>query len=370
MSPIYILAVYVLTSWTFCILLHQGNYIGQKNSSLIPIKFIFYTLPAFTIGFYFIALKPFDAGGDTSHYLESFSYIKNPFTATSDADFGTEVLFWPIQALLKLAFDARGWLIAHFLIISALNFIAYKKLLENTKITSLLFSLPFLSYFIVYDANAMRQAYAIPLSMLAFYYSYRRESLKFLAFSLISISFHWSSIIILIAPIANKIPHKPKYYITLPILALALSSLISPMVDGIANLFGFQWLLTKSNAYIDGNYKSHLDNILLSLNFWLCICTYMLTITLGTAKRQEYEKITKLLLIFICIILFSIKHVDIADRYLVNILFLIPIAITISLLNIKLSNLIRNLIVSLTMLAMGGLVYTSPPLMSALGIRY
>lgn len=370
MNSITVLIVYFLTSWAASFALHKDDFIANKNRIHNAHKLLLFSLPPFIVGFYFIALKPFDAGGDTYNYLFSFSHISNPLTSTFDADYGTEFLFWPIQAILKFFVDPRGWFIANFLIVTSLNYWAYKKITEGTKLTALIFSLVFLTYSIVYSGNAMRQIYAIPLGIIAFHYAYKREHLKFILFTALSICFHWSAAIMLLSPLFTRIPNRTFYYVAIPAAALIASSLILPLASVVMNIAGFSWLEIKVNAYLKGGRISHISAIWQTLNFWLCISIYFLLVFSKAIQNPSYSKITQYLLMFISLMLFAIQSADISDRYMVHFLLLVPIAISLIIYQLKAPNIFKNMVLLTTFCIMAILVYTRESLIMALGIKY
>jgi hypothetical protein len=369
MNIALVLILVLFVSWTIALLANKSSYIAYKTKSQSSMKFLFFWTPPFIFGFIFVALKSFDAGGDTHAYLSSFHQINNPLTATLDADYGPEFLFWPLQAFIKLFVNARGWYAIHFILVSILYFFAYKKLTENTRLSALLFCLVFLTYYIAYGANAMRQVYSIPLGIIAFHYAYTRSNLKFLIFFLLSIAFHWSAFVLLISPLVVRIPNRNYIYLALPFLALIATPVIIAATGILTSIAGLDWLAVKVNAYVLGGRTSHISEIWLTMNFWLCVSIYSLLIALKIVTDNSYEKIMKYLLIFFCLMLLSINNADIADRYMVHFLFLTPIPIALIFSKLKISDTFKNVAFSITFVAMSVLVYTRESLISAIGLN-
>ena len=294
MNNVYLILILLIPCWIISALILKKDIVIftiHKNQSA---KLLTYT-PLILAGFLLIALKPFDAIGDTPRYLLSFSRLTNPFTATDDASYGSEVFFWPLQAFIKFFVSIDYWFTAHFIIISILNYYAYRKITEKTNINPLVFLLLYLTYFTVYDANAMRQSYSIPIAAIAFCYAYEKNYLKYFIFSLISISFHWSAVIIILAPIFSLLPSKRYLYFTLPIISLAAAELLALTLDAFVSLTGFTWLASKHSAYILGNYSSHLTSIWESINFWSCILIYYALALTNPFKSSEEIKIINFL---------------------------------------------------------------------------
>jgi hypothetical protein len=368
MSSIYLIILYFVLSWSTSAILHKNHSISNKYRNQNINKLLFLTLPPILLGFYFIALRPFSSGGDTSAYISAFTKIDNPLTATSDADYGTELLFWPTQAIFKLVFDVRGWLIVNYLIVVAITYLSYKRTTEGTKISPLIFSLTLLTFFAVYSGNAMRQVYSIPLGMIAFHYCYKKDNIKFLIFSALAASYHWSSLVILASPLIIALPNKRLYYIAVPALALACSSLIGPIIDFVTDLTGFSWLLSKSDLYLKGGRISHIEAIWKTVNFWLCVCVYLALIITNAVTDKSNQKIAKFLLMFFSLMLFAVANTDVSERYMVWYLFAIPLAVTIIFSKFKIMPIIKNQLYLALFLIMAVLVYTRESAMLTLGI--
>ncbi|WP_084166485.1 EpsG family protein [Stutzerimonas azotifigens] len=369
MNGTVLIYIYIITSWIFCILLHRNKSVLTNDRSTKYYKTVFFSLPPIILGYYFIALRPFNSGGDTVTYISSFNQISSPLTATADANYGTEIFFWPTQAFIKYFFEIRGWLIINFLVVTSLAFFSYKKLAQNTNISPLIFALVFMTFFAVYSGNAMRQVYSIPLGLIAFHYSYQRQFFRFLVFSLLAISFHWSATIILLSPAFINIPNHIRYYIAVPTIALACSPLIGPSVGMAVELTGFQWLTQKTDLYLRGSYISHISAVWKTMNFWLCVCIYIILIITKIAICDRYAKIVKIQLMFISLIFFSIQNQDISERYMTWLIFMTPISISLIILNLKLSPFIKNTIYATLFILMALLVFTRPSAIETLGIN-
>lgn len=368
MLSLYALFFYLSASWLGAILVSKKELSTHNQNSPTHPRSILFFAPPFIIGLALIAFRPFDSGGDTTTYLASFSRINSPFTATSDAFYGSEILFWPTQAILKLFLNERGWLIANYLIIAALSYYAYKIITQETRISPFIFSLIFLTFFAVYSGNAMRQVYSIPLGAIAFHYCQKRKNAKFIIFSALAILFHWSAIIVLIAPLSTRLPNKSIIYITTPIVAFLSSSLIQPIIDSILQLTGFAWLNAKTDLYLHGGRISHIEAVWKTANFWLCLTIYILLTFSGAIKRPAYEAVSKYLLSFISLMLFSINFADISERYMVWFLFLIPIATVMFLERFKANPFVKNSVLAISFLTLGILVFTRESAMQTLGI--
>lgn len=368
MSSIYVLLLYFILSWLTASILHSNDSITNKSRAHNIYKLLFLTLPPIVLGFYFIALRPLNSGGDTTAYISAFEKISNPFTALNDAAYGTELLFWPTQAILKSLFDVRGWLIANYFIVMAITYLAYRRTTEGSKISPLIFSLTLLTFFAVYSGNAMRQVYSIPLGLIAFHYCYKKEHIKFLIFSALATSYHWSSIIIFASPLIMIIPNKRLYYIGVPLLALASSSLIGPIIDTVSDLTGFSWLSSKSDFYLKGGRISHIEAIWKTVNFWLCVLIYFSLIITNAISNEQNQKISKYLLMFFSLMLFAVSNSDVSERYMVWFLFAVPLAVVALFSKFKIIPVLANQLLLALFMLMAILVYTRESTMITLGI--
>jgi len=368
MTSTYIILLYFIISWLFSAILHKNSSITEKNIEHNAHKLLFFTLPPIVLGFYFIALRPFDSGGDTTAYISAFNRISNPFTALNDAIYGTELLFWPVQAILKSMFDVRGWLIANYLIVVGLTYLSYKKTTEGSKLSPLIFSLTLLTFFAVYSGNAMRQVYSIPLGLIAFHYCFKKENIKFFICAALAASFHWSSLIILASPLVLAVPNKRLYYVCIPLLALACSSLIGPLVDFVTDVTGFTWLSTKSDLYLKGGRISHIEAIWKTVNFWLCVIIYLSLIITNAITLEKNQKVSKFVLMFFSLMLFAVTNSDVSERYMVWFLFVVPLAVTLLFSKFKIAPVLKNQLYLALFLLMATLVFTRESAMTTLGI--
>lgn len=371
MAIIYLLTTFFLLSSLLATLTHNNKDILVPQRNLNAHKLLFITVPAFIIGLYFVAYRPFTSGGDTSSYLNTFSHLNSIATARADGQLyygNTEILFWPTQALLKTFLSPRGWLIANYLIVVYLTYIAYKKICKHVQISPLIFTLVFLTYFAVYSGNALRQSYALPLSAIAFTYAYERKNLKFAIFTLLAIFYHWSAIILLTTPAFIRIPNKTKYYIWLPIGALALSTFSYQFAGNLVQALNFAPVTSKFDLYFQEGRISHFGQVWETLNFWLSIFIYY-AVVITTRGKNNYECVKKYLLTFMTFVLFSIFTADVSERYMVGCIFIIPISIAIIFKEMKISTVYKNIAYVLTFSIMSILVYTRESAMITLGIQ-
>ncbi|WP_417448415.1 EpsG family protein [Idiomarina abyssalis] len=346
--------------------LNKNRRIFEASTNYSGITILFAVIPTLAVGLYLVGLRPLNAGGDTYYYLRAFSYIHNPFSAQLDANYGSELLFWPTQAVLKYFVSDRGWLVLNSMIVATLSFFAYRRLLRNYSITPLIFSFIFLTYFCVYAGNAMRQIYAVPLIVIALSFLYDKDLKRYMLFTLLAVGYHWSAVILLAAPFFYLIPNERKYYICVPVVSVCLSQLLQPTIYYINSLFGFSWLAFKSDLYIYGARESHIDQVWYTLNFWLCVSVFILCVALGFHKQMP--RVSKIILFFFSLILFSINSADVSERYMVLILFLLPVLIAYIIKGLRFSAITQSFIYVATFVFMSFLVFTRPSAIITLGL--
>lgn len=326
-------------------------------------------LPILIIPFIYAGLKPFNAGGDTMPYLFSFNRLGNVLTATRDAGYGKEFLFWPLQALIKVFTGARGWIITNFLISAALTYFAYVRLLRGSSFTPLIFVFCYLTFYIVYSSNVMRQALAIPLIFIALTYVHDKNIKGFVFFILLAIGFHWSSVLYILYPIFIKLTNGRRLLLTItPLVALALSPMANQITQIIVELTGFAVFEEKHQLYVAGNRISHVGVIWEKLNFWFC-CILFLFLALSYKSNSTLHKTTFSLTSYILsVIMISIFLTDISERNFPFVLLLSPLILAITIERLSLPILYKNAIYFSAFAATSLLVFSRESTIITLGI--
>lgn len=362
------IVLFLILSWGILFIQYGGKEVYANRTISSVYSFIYLSLPPLIVGFYFVALRPLNAGGDTIAYLIGFSRISSFFTATADAGYGSELLFWPLQAIFKWFVDARGWLVINYLAIVTLTFFSYKKLVEGTRLSPLIFGLLFVTFFAVFSGNAMRQAYSIPLMVLAFHYFYINKKLISLSLAFFSVAFHWSALVVCLYPFFLKLPNNYRVYIAIPIAALVLSFTLLPVADFFNSLTGFSWLEDKTELYLKGGRLSHIDEVWKTANFWLCVIIYVSLALSRALVKPEYEKVSKYLLMFLTIMFFAIDNVDVSERFMYCFMFAVPLAVAMVLSSLNTPVLLRNILFFSFFVSMTVLVFTRESAKITLGI--
>ncbi len=295
--------------------------------------------PIFAYGLYFVALRPLDAGNDTARYVATYSNLDGPIdaVATGARYFGnTEFLWWPFQSLFRPTLDAQNWLIANFVLVFVSTWVFYKSAARALGLSSTIFALAFLTFFLVYSGNIMRQALAAPLGALGFflYFGGRRKTALLLMF--VAIGLHWSSIAFLAAPLFGiKAIDRHKIYLAAPLGALAISTFASQIIGDIVSLAGFSALTDKFNLYFSGVHESHVGEVWKTANFWICSIISLLFLLFVKPERLKTASLHRYTCLFLSLILFGINTADFAERYMPLLLLVSPMQAALLIERIK-----------------------------------
>lgn len=315
-----------------------------------------------------VGLRPETAGGDTPKYLYTYTQIStNPLSAwqTGALLFGnTEPLWWPIQAVLKNLFsNPSHWILFNALLIFFLSSKAYAHRNESDSPT-FIFLYIFLTYFLIYSGNAMRQAIAIPLLFLATNAYLSSNHKKYILITAIATGLHWSSFFILALPLIKKIKTTKTQLSTL-LIVLLISTSASSIVDFLINSLSLTFLEEKQYLYFNHGRISHIESVLKTFNFWLCS-----TISIGFflfTKNSQHKDVRYFSFLYLSLIFFGINIPDFSERFLANLLFILPLQIYFISKKIKMNEFFRSIVIFFFFLFLGALVITSDSAKATLG---
>lgn len=370
MYTIVLFSACVAVSWAVVAFAVPGGLLAKSWGKNNFLCFLLISLPPLAMGLYFVGLRPFDAGGDTIAYLQGFSRLGSVLSAASDAGYGSEISFWPVQAFLKMFLDARGWFVAHFLIISFLVYVAYKELLRDSPISPLIFSSVFLTFFVLYSGNTMRQAYAMPLGLMAFFLYFKGNTKASLLMLAAAVSFHWSALIILAAPFVRFVPYRRRYYLLSLMGLLILGFLSADLVNILVSLFQFEWMVQKSGLYIEGLRESHIEAVWKTVNFWLCLSVFLCAVMSKMFYKPENKNLFGYLFFFQCLMIFFVRQVDISERYMAYFLLALPAVVFLLIHSLKLPGWCKDAL-AITVFSLGAIaVYSRESAMITLGIPF
>lgn len=341
---------------------------GRKAENGIALTFL--VIPVFIYGLYLVGFRPEDAGNDTPHYVRTFLNLDGPITARSvGAQYygNTELLIWPFQSLLKPFVSVRGWLVANYCIVFFLFFLYYRKVSTSLNTSPAIFSLVFLTFFLVYSGNTMRQALAVPVAALALCLYPRQRVLSWII-AVIAIGFHWSAIVVSLAPVVNsRIFNKNPPYLILPLGALGISTLAPDLLGWLLRLLNVPELTDRFDLYFSPERVSHVGQVWTTANFWICILTSFGF--LAFCKPTEYldKSIHRHTVLFLTIMLFGVTNADFSERYMPYILAILPLQLALIVDKFRWASASKSLVFSGYFILLGILVLMSPSSQYTLG---
>lgn len=285
---------------------------------------IFFIFITFYFLMYIIGFRPLDAGNDTSPYVESFLAIDSFFNAyeIGSSYFGSkEPGFWILAGFVKLfTNDPRVWLVVNMLVAFVLTLYAYRNIASmiNERIWGLLIFLLFMTYEIVYFGNVMRQAIAIPLVFLAYYFSYKEQVFRAFIFLLFASLVHFSAFLFLPLIFIKYFKNTTIILKIAIFFSLLFSFFSSELVGFIVNLIGFEPLLIKYNLYIEKQFQGEMANrsIWSSLNILMVLGLNI--IVLFMLKKNDFIYYLNLyfLILFVLFLNFPIIEIRILPYYI------------------------------------------------------
>lgn len=300
--PFYILIV-------LSILLTQCKLHKLSNSSvnllIISILLIF---------FISVGSRPFDFQGDTGTYLWMFQSISNGLYDGSRLEIG---FLWLLKGLTFLDLTERGFLVFISAFQSILWFSLIKYSFSGCNKKLVISTLLIVSSFFVYNlgGNVLRQGIAIPIALLSIQFLIRKRILWSIIFSLIAMSFHKTSIVMILSYFtAQTLNFKLRYFFilffSLTLLSfLGLFDLLIPLLPSFHS--GYQHLFTES-AY-------EIYRVGFRFDFWLfSLPPLLFYFFLDKEARWKYEIIIKsyIILFSIFIVLFTFPYSDRFGLYL------------------------------------------------------
>lgn len=304
-------------------------------------------IPIFFYGLILVAMRPLDAGNDTVGYISTYNQLDGIAGSwlIGALNYGnTEILWWPLQSVLRNILSPRAWLIANYFFVFVLTALFYRTAARPSGMRSEIFALVFLTFFLVYTGNIMRQALAAPIGALGFFLFFERRFFRAGSLIALAIGLHWSSIIFLTAPLfALRLFNRDGIYFGLPILALAASALSSSLIGYIVGLLGIPGISDKFALYFQQGHQSHIEAIWKTANFWICTISsaaFLLVVRPSTRVSRAAHKYTLLLL---SLVLFGINTADFSERYMPFLLLILPLQIALIMTELKVATTLKNL---------------------------
>lgn len=303
-------------------------------------------LPIFLYGFILVAMRPLDAGNDTIGYISTYNQLDDIAGAwrVGALVYGnTEILWWPLQSVLRHFLSPRAWLIANYIFVFVLAALLYGKAARPSGVHSGIFALAFLTFFLVYTGNIMRQALATPIGALGLLLFFERRFLRASLLIAVAIGLHWSSIIFLAAPIfALRMFDRNGIYLGLPILALAASTLSSSIIGHIVDLLAVPGISDKFTLYFLLGRQSHIEAIWKTANFWICIVSSAAFLLIDRPSRSASRALHKFTLLLLSLVLFGINSADFSERYMPYLLLILPLQAALVAMRLGVPQAVKN----------------------------
>lgn len=362
----------VFGTMLLCVLsANRTAYAANQGASGRLLLHTLLVLPIFALGFYLVAMRPMDAGNDTARYLRTYSQLDGAISsvAVGARHFGnTEFLWWPLQSLLKHFFSERGWLAANYVLVFGLIALYYRKATSPFRIAPEVFALVFLTFFLVYSGNVMRQVLAAPIGALGFHLALHRRFAGAAALIAASIGLHWSCIVFAAAPIMLlRIFDRNAVYFALPPLALAFSALSTTIIGDLVSALNIPGISQKFELYFLSDHESHVGVVWKTANFWICSVSSLAFLFICRPSQYEDKSLHKYTLLFITLVLFGINTADFSERYIPLLLMVTPLHAILIVEKLKLPNTIKNALVFGSSLALATLILLAESTQYTLG---
>ncbi len=344
--PLLCLLVYLGSTATCLIAKSRPVYDLSVSRSRRLIIVALIVAPTFFYGFCLIALRPFDAGNDTVRYIRTYGQLDGLQSAVAvGAQYygNTEFLWWPLQSLMRPLLSPRGWLVANYLLVFGFVGFYYKKAATALKIAPAIFAFVFLTFFLVYAGNVMRQALAVPIGALGLFFFVERRYMASALLVLVATGLHWSAIVLFAVPVLSfQIFKRDWVYIFLPMLALSFSALSSTVVGDVVSALNIPGISAKFMLYFSSGHESHVGVVWKTANFWICSITSMLFLLAAKPSRFESVAVHKYTLLFISLVLFGINIPDFSERYIPFLLLVLPVQVALTLERFRAPVMLKN----------------------------
>lgn len=215
-----------------------------------------------------LGMRNISVGGDSRTYDSLFRHVVNGGTV-GYLEIGNRIVFsaiaaiWPSTVALFVTYA--------ILTVVPIAYVSYKES-ENIWFSMMTYA-GFAFYYWAF--NAMRQAVAMSMEMLAIHSLNKNKKTRFFAFSLIAISFHSSAIIILLCYFINNIKIKNKNRLTIVVV-----------LSVIGGLFGRGFMYIIGNLF--SKYSDYMDGFYFSSGNWLHPILYAMIFCFVMLVRDDY----------------------------------------------------------------------------------
>ncbi len=334
----------------------------------------FLVLPVFFMGGILIGLRPLDAGFDTPHYVEAWLALEDFDSARAvgaEIYGNSELLWWPLQSLFREFFSPQGWLFFNYTLVFLSVFWVYRTLGPRYSVNPLIFALVFLTYFFVYSGNAIRQALALPLGVLAFCWWFDRRYARALLALALSVGLHWSSLVFIVAPLLSlPVLRRQSVMLLLPGLALLATFFLDDIARLLVYAVGLPELIEKYQLYFEEGRESHIGVVWKQLNFWLCGGVSL--VFLWVCKPSGYASLSLHLyvVLFLSLMLFGISVSDVSERFFPALFLVMPLMAMLILQRFEIPDTLAELILTFAFFVLWLMVCSTESAQATLGYRF
>lgn len=353
----------------------DGRLICETNGSLRRVDRAFdvllLVLPVFLMGLYLVGFRPLDAGSDTPNYVRAWEALDGFWSGRSIGanQYGnTEFLWWPLQSLFQGLASARGWLALNYLLIFIAVFCAYRALCRHFSVNPLIFPLVFLTYYLIYSGNAMRQALALPIGLLGFCWWFDQRYVRAFLAVVLSVGLHWSSLFFLVTPILTlPLFRKQAVLVGLPLLMLAFSFLVGDAAKLASALLDVPELTVKYELYFEGGRVSHLGPVWQQFNFWLCAGVSILFLMICPPSDYTPPVLHIYVMFFLGLMLFGFAVADVSERFFPALLLVMPLMVVLIIRRFDISSTIAEALLLLAFVSLCFLILGTESAQETLG---
>lgn len=343
-----------------------------SHSSVEDIARILLLGSAFTFITVAAGLRSLSAGFDTPSYVRAYQALDGieSAQAVGEKTFGnSEILFWPVQAILKSAgVSPELWLVLIAVATFCAMVLSYRSLAKDSSLDGSIAVLVLCTYQTVMIGNAIRQMLALPFAVLACSAYSDKKIARAFGLLLFAIGMHWSALIFALCPVFMLRWSNSRMKV---LSFLALTFVLSGVATGplFIGLFSFiDPVQSKIDLYTSS--ESHISAVYLTTNFWICITTAVAFVwNLHLFERSPALRATFLL--SLAIVVFGIPITDIAERYMAQLLYFVPLISALVMANItqKVGDKHKICMSALTLvfITMGAFVLMQPSTRTTLG---
>lgn len=275
---------------------------------------------------YIAGYRDLTAGFDTASYVRAYSAITDLSSAHAvgvDVFGSTELLFWPLQALIKSAgFSSRAWLVVMCLGSLSLMAVAYRFMASSYGLNWVVVVLVVFTYELVYMGNAMRQMVAFPVGIISVaFLSDRRFVLALLCY-LTAVGLHWSSAVFIFAPLFWMSAFSGRRFVIVYLAAVLFLAQFATFGLLEVVTWYFEPLRSKVEHYSVA--ESHIAAVYLTANFWICVAS-LLVVVFFLNDYLPSRVFFSCFLLFSTLMLIGIHLPDFSERYMAQLLFFVPL---------------------------------------------